>query len=51
MDMLKELNRQGTTIIQVTHNENWAAYGDRLIQLLDGWIVPTEEKKSVARET
>ncbi|HXZ18797.1 MAG TPA: ABC transporter ATP-binding protein [Candidatus Acidoferrales bacterium] len=50
MDMLKDLNRQGTTIIQVTHNENWAAYGDRVIQLLDGWIVPTEEKKGVARE-
>jgi len=50
MDMLKELNRQGTTIIQVTHNENWAAYGDRIIQLLDGWIVPAEEKKGVARE-
>jgi len=50
MDMLKDLNRQGTTIVQVTHNENWAAYGDRVIQLLDGWIVPTEEKKGVARE-
>src|SRR5271168_2111435 len=50
MDMLKELNRQGTTIVQVTHNEAWAAYGDRMIQLLDGWIVPMEEKKGVARE-
>ena len=50
MDMLKELNRQGTTIIQVTHNENWAAYADRTIQLLDGWIVPAVEKKTVASE-
>jgi len=49
MDMLKELNRQGTTIIQVTHNENWAAYSDRTIQLLDGWIVPAPEKNTVAR--
>jgi ABC-type lipoprotein export system ATPase subunit len=39
MDLLKQLNREGTTIIQVTHNENWAAYGNRVIQLRDGWIV------------
>ncbi|MCG6986602.1 MAG: ABC transporter ATP-binding protein [Gemmatimonadetes bacterium] len=39
MDLLKQLNREGTTIIQVTHNEEYAAYGDRIIQLRDGWIV------------
>jgi len=39
MDLLKQLNREGTTIIQVTHNEAWAAYGNRIIQLRDGWIV------------
>jgi ABC-type lipoprotein export system ATPase subunit len=39
MDTLKELNDQGTTIIQVTHNEDWAAYGDRVVNLHDGWIV------------
>ena len=39
MDLLKELNRQGTTIIQVTHNERYAQYGHRIIQLRDGWIV------------
>ena len=39
MDLLKQLNREGTTIIQVTHNEAYAAYGDRIIQLKDGWIV------------
>jgi ABC-type lipoprotein export system ATPase subunit len=39
MDLLKGLNDAGTTIIQVTHNENWAAYGDRIINLKDGWIV------------
>jgi ABC-type lipoprotein export system ATPase subunit len=41
MDMLKELNEQGSTIIQVTHNEKWAAYGNRIIDLLDGWMVKT----------
>ena len=39
MDLLKRLNQEGTTIIQVTHNEEWAAYGNQTIQLLDGWIV------------
>ena len=39
MDLLKSLNEQGTTIVQVTHNENFAAYGNRVIQLRDGWIV------------
>ncbi len=39
IDLLKQLNREGTTIIQVTHNEQYAAYGDRVIQLKDGWIV------------
>jgi putative ABC transport system ATP-binding protein len=39
MELLKQLNREGTTIIQVTHNEEYAAYGDRTIQLRDGWIV------------
>ncbi len=39
MDLLQQLNREGTTIIQVTHNEDYAAYGNRVIQLKDGWIV------------
>ena len=39
MDLLKQLNREGTTIVQVTHNEDYAAYGNRIIQLKDGWIV------------
>lgn len=38
MDLLKELNTEGATIIQVTHNENNAAYGDRIVQLFDGWL-------------
>lgn len=41
MDLLKQLNSEGTTIIQVTHNETWAAYGHRNIELLDGWIRPS----------
>lgn len=37
MGLLKKLNREGTTIIQVTHNESYAAYGNRIIKLKDGW--------------
>jgi ABC-type lipoprotein export system ATPase subunit len=37
MDLLKKLNRESTTIIQVTHNESYAAYGNRIVKLKDGW--------------
>lgn len=39
MELFKKLNQEGTTIIQVTHNETWAAYSHRIIKLVDGWIV------------
>jgi len=39
MELFKELNQQGTTIVQVTHSEVHAAYGTRTIQLRDGWLV------------
>jgi ABC-type lipoprotein export system ATPase subunit len=39
MALFKELNRQGTTIVQVTHSEANAAHGNRIIQLKDGWLV------------
>ncbi|MFN2531309.1 MAG: ABC transporter ATP-binding protein [Pyrinomonadaceae bacterium] len=39
MDMFKRLNDEGTTIVQVTHSETNAAYGNRIIRLEDGWIV------------
>ena len=39
MDLLKSLNEGGTTIIQVTHNQDYANYGSRIIQLHDGWLV------------
>jgi len=38
MELFKKLNDQGTTIVQVTHSEVNASYGDRTIQLFDGWI-------------
>jgi ABC-type lipoprotein export system ATPase subunit len=38
MEMFKRLNEEGTTIIQVTHSEANAAYGHRIIKIVDGWI-------------
>jgi putative ABC transport system ATP-binding protein len=38
MELLKKLNQEGTTIIQVTHNEDYAAYGNRIVNLKDGWM-------------
>jgi len=38
MELFKKLNQQGTTIVQVTHNEAWAAYGRRIIRVKDGWM-------------
>jgi len=39
MELFKKLNDQGTTIIQVTHSEVNASYGNRTINLFDGWMV------------
>jgi putative ABC transport system ATP-binding protein len=38
MELFRRLNQDGTSIIQVTHSEDNAAYGDRVIQLRDGWV-------------
>ena len=38
MALLKNLSKEGTTIIQVTHNDTYAAYGDRIVHLKDGWM-------------
>jgi putative ABC transport system ATP-binding protein len=46
MEMFRKLNAEGATIIQVTHNERNAAYGNRIIQIEDGWI--TGERTAAA---
>jgi ABC-type lipoprotein export system ATPase subunit len=38
MELFRKLNGEGTTIVQVTHSEQNAAYGHRVINLSDGWI-------------
>jgi ABC-type lipoprotein export system ATPase subunit len=39
MALFSELNKQGTTIVQVTHSDKNAGYGRRIINLKDGWMV------------
>lgn len=39
MAQFRALNNAGTTIVQVTHSEENASYGSRVIQLRDGWVV------------
>jgi putative ABC transport system ATP-binding protein len=47
MALFKRLNDSGTTIIQVTHSEKNAAYGNRILQLADGWLA--SEKSTAAQ--
>ena len=39
MELLRELNREGTTVVMVTHSQRDASYADRIINLFDGQIV------------
>ena len=39
MELFKQLNNEGTTIVQVTHSEKNAGYGNRIVQLRDGFVV------------
>src|SRR6266705_1831255 len=49
MDLFKKLNDQGTTIVQVTHSETNAAYGQRIIRLRDGWMENGDKSINVKR--
>ncbi len=42
MELFKKLNNAGTTIIQVTHSEENATFGNRIIELRDGWLTGSE---------
>jgi ABC-type lipoprotein export system ATPase subunit len=44
MDLFRQLNVAGTTIVQVTHSEENAAVGSRILMLRDGWLV--EDKRN-----
>jgi ABC-type lipoprotein export system ATPase subunit len=49
MELFTKLNREGTTIIQVTHSEKNASYGQRIISLADGWITKDTRVASSAQ--
>jgi len=38
MELFKKLNEEGATIVQVTHSEVNASYGNKLVNLFDGWL-------------
>jgi ABC-type lipoprotein export system ATPase subunit len=50
MELFRELNNEGTTIVQVTHSEANAAYGNRVIELRDGWMVGDTPNPQVGAE-
>ena len=39
MDLLTQLNKEGTTVVMVTHSQHDAGYADRVINLFDGQVV------------
>jgi putative ABC transport system ATP-binding protein len=45
MAMLRELNKEGTTVIMVTHSEKEGNYADRLVRLFDGQIMLDKANK------
>lgn len=51
MGWFRRLNtEQGVTIVQVTHSEHWAGYGDRIIELEDGRIMADYSTESAKEE-
>lgn len=47
MKLLMELNREGTTIVMVTHSDRDADFAHRIINLFDGRIITEEEKRQL----
>ena len=45
MELLRELNREGTTVVMVTHSQRDASYADRIINLFDGQIVDSLKER------
>lgn len=38
LELFSKMNKAGTTVVQVTHSEENATYGNRVIRLKDGWM-------------
>jgi putative ABC transport system ATP-binding protein len=50
MNLLTELNKEGTTIIMVTHNERDASFAHRIINLFDGQIITEQQRQKLESE-
>ncbi len=50
MQMLRELNQEGTTVVMVTHSEKEGSYADRLVRILDGKVLLDRAKQAAAHE-
>jgi putative ABC transport system ATP-binding protein len=48
MQLLRSLNEEGTTIIQVSHDERVAAFGRRIVELADGWMGGADRQAAAA---
>ncbi|MCH4296335.1 ABC transporter ATP-binding protein [Shewanella sp. 3B26] len=51
MQMLRELNQEGTTVVMVTHSEKEGSYADRLVRVLDGKILLDRAKQAQHNST
>ena len=48
MNLLTQLNEHGTTVVMVTHSQEYAEYGSRIIHLFDGRVV-AENRRAARR--
>ena len=48
MKLMRALNDEGTTIIQVTHDTRVAAFGQRIVELNDGWLAADRRAEASA---
>ncbi|HEX5233883.1 MAG TPA: ABC transporter ATP-binding protein [Silvibacterium sp.] len=51
MELFRELNNEGTTIVQVTHSDVNAGYGTRIIEVRDGWMTHDSAHPEMAQAT
>jgi ABC-type lipoprotein export system ATPase subunit len=50
MELLRELHRQGATIIMVTHDPRYARHADRSIHLFDGLVVEELTREQASKD-
>lgn len=50
MELFRQLNKAGTTIVQVTHSQENARYGNRIVELRDGWITSDAQSTPIVQE-